>query len=193
MTLRDSLLGLLLLSISISTPATAQIENTATLYYDTSFSGTAQRDSETVVSTVVVSADLGLSASSNPSFLYGESMVTVTVEVENFGPSNSTGSDVVLEPPAGTSFASSVDGCFDSGDFVECPVDPLAVSATTSRSFVLNVPAVGTATLELEGSVNGLDTDGDSGNDSVTLAIGYAIFLDGFESGNTSAWSATVP
>jgi electron transfer flavoprotein alpha/beta subunit len=123
------------------------------------------------------------------------------VTLENAGPSNASDVAVEITPtlPPGVNPVSIVPsaGNFSSGVWSHAN---LAAGVSRTLTVTLNVtggatPAVDAITMAaaVTGANEPLILTGDDSASESTSIVPPAIFEDGFESGDTSAWSATEP
>ncbi len=186
---------------NIDTGATGTLTNTATVSVpatmgDPSLGNNSATDSDPLVP----EGDLSISKTDGVSAVVPPTVLVYTIVVDNPGPSDAFGAQVQdFFPPEVTNVEWLCNGagggtCQADGDGdIEESVDlPAGGSVTfTAIADTAGGPgdvAVNTATV---GPPAGF-TDPTPGNNSATDVTIYAIFLDGFESGDTSAWSAVV-
>jgi uncharacterized repeat protein (TIGR01451 family) len=130
--------------------------------------------------------------------------LTYTIIATNSGPSDVPGATVADSFPAellGVSWTCVAAGgasCTGSGagdiaDTVDLPVGGAATyTATATLDPAASGILVNTATIQCPGGVIELDPTDNTATDTDDI-LGNELFADGFESGDTSAWSATVP
>ena len=139
-------------------------------------------------------ADLSVSLTATPDpVLVGED-VTYNITVTNNGPADATGITLTNTLPEHSSFMSSTpEGlCNETDGVVNCPLGDLPNAQSTVITVVVTAESEGVLTSEV--SVSSVEADPNALNNSVSVDIeavlpSSVIFLDGFESGNTSAWS----
>jgi uncharacterized repeat protein (TIGR01451 family) len=168
------------------------------------YSISATVDSETVSAgvTIVAWADLGITVTPESQHLDNGEFAEFTVTVSNDGPVPAPASVVVVDLPAeltGVAWTCVGNGggvctAAGSGD-VDDLVD-LPVGSSVVYSLGGNVPDPFSGSLELTASVApaaGItDPDTDDNSDTADIIAVERIFDDGFESGDTTAWSTTV-
>jgi uncharacterized repeat protein (TIGR01451 family) len=156
----------------------------------------AANDATVETTTVVVETDLAVAASSAPNPMVEGDQLTYSVVVDNFGPSDSTGAILTLALPAGVTFVSATPGsptCEEAGGTVTCSVDALGSGAEASFEVVVDVPVGIEGVISATAEVAADEADPVAGNDTVVVETTVlddmtTIFLDGFESGDTSRW-----
>jgi uncharacterized repeat protein (TIGR01451 family) len=166
------------------------------------FQGSYQGNSDVFVAVIdgaTTTADLGvvMTDSADPASI-GEDL-TFTVTITNSGPDAAGGvrlTDVVLgntvfvsaTPTQGTCTAVTFFGEQD----VSCQLGALASGASATVDIVVNPAAEGTITSTARVASNVADPDGlDNERVETTTALDL-IFADGFETGDTSRWSAVA-
>ncbi len=160
-------------------------------------------DSETVSAgvEVVAWADLAVSIDPEVQYLDDGDTAELTITVTNDGPVDAMGSAVVVDFPvelasAGWTCAGSGGGvCSASGtgDIDETVDLPVGGSVVYTASGTLPDPFTSSITVTASAATPVGVTDPDAGNnDAEGHVIAVHIFSDGFETGNTSAWSTTV-
>jgi len=120
-----------------------------------------------------------------------------TLQVDNAGPDTATSLTVTDTLPAGVIFGGASGtgwSCSESTGTVTCTRAELAPGSAPAITISVTSPAGGT-TLENTASVSSADRDSNSSNDqdsesTVILEGASSIFADGFETGDTSEWSA---
>ena len=183
------------LTCQIEASATGTLNHTATISTPL-LDAVAGNDSATDENTLVPDADLALTKIPSDRSLVSGDTVTYTFTVQNLGPSTSTGGLVTDTLPANLSFVSSGE-CTEIKAFVSCAFGPLLPGATVQASFLAQTPMGlpdGTQILNTA-NLNGNEDDSVAANDTAmsTVTIETPFFADGFESGDTSAWSNQVP
>ena len=138
--------------------------------------------------------DLGLSVSS-PNVVSGDE-IEITATIRQSGPSDSSGGMVFDALPAELEFLDSAD-CVELAGFLECQIPPLTVGETATATYRVRVAAGLSpgASIDNEAVTVADDDDPNTANDvdGFTLYVVDPLFRDGFESGNTSAWSSSLP
>lgn len=174
----------------VDAAATGMLANTANVTHvtDTDSGNNSATDTDTLVAETDLSVSL---VADSLSAVAGETSV-FTATVTNNGPSPSTGGTLTSPLGPDVTFSSSAD-CTESGAVVTCAIGALAASEQVSVSYILLVNgglADGATPINVA-SITGNETDSTGGNnaDSVTLTVESPIFVDGFESGDTSAWT----
>ncbi|MBZ0111666.1 MAG: DUF11 domain-containing protein, partial [Thermoanaerobaculia bacterium] len=161
----------------------------------------AANDAAMETTTVVVETDLAVTGSSTPNPMIEGDQLTYTVGVTNLVPSDSTGGTLTLALPAGVVFQSATPGsptCEEAGGTVTCVVAAIGSGADTSFAVLVDVPVGIEGIISATADVSANDPDPVASNDNLTIETTVlddmtTIFVDGFESGNTSRWSATEP
>jgi uncharacterized repeat protein (TIGR01451 family) len=146
-------------------------------------------------------ADLGVTLDDGGGVVIEGTTLTYTITVANSGPNDVTGATVIdTFPPeltgvSWTCTASSGSSCSGSGsgnlstavDLLSGGTATFTASGTAPPSQA--APLSNTATVTVPAGV----VDPVSANDSATVETFVALFADGFESGDTSAWSSAIP
>ena len=179
----------------VAPDATGTLINTAIITADQT-DDNAANDSATDTDTLVPSADLSLELSADPlDAVPGEETVLLAT-LSNDGPSTSNGSQISATLPAGLTFVSSSECGHQNGDIL-CPVGDLDPGEEITGQVTVLVDGGLTdgteITVEASLSADAPDPDAADNTDSVTLVVATPLFRDGFETGNTSAWSTTFP
>ncbi|MEM1180516.1 MAG: CARDB domain-containing protein [Acidobacteriota bacterium] len=181
--------ALLLLAPAASAASGGNLENIASVTHN---GGTTNLS--TAITQIKIRTDLGVTASASPDPIFAGTEFTVTLQVENFGPSNSNGFSVELQTSDDVSFVSSPDNCtLDTGGAV-CGLGSLPVGDTAEFSILWSFLESLTGPIVVDVRVFPDNIDSVADNDVVVLSIPIdpAFFLDGFEDGTTDAWSNTV-
>ncbi|MCP4657891.1 MAG: DUF11 domain-containing protein [bacterium] len=171
---------------------TATIDSLVTDFNPADNTGT---DDDTVL---VPEADLSVTKSDASDPVVVDSSLTYTINAGNNGPSQATSVLITDVLPAEVSFV-GVEGtgwvCNQLSGSVSCTRPSLGVGAAPGITLTVTTPAdPGVITNNVP--VGGADLDPNAGNNSsseTTTVLEDFIFVDGFESGDTSAWSSTVP
>jgi hypothetical protein len=167
------------------------------------YSVSATVDSETVSAAVEVIAWADLAVSIDPEVqnLDDGDTADLTITVTNDGPVDAMGSAVVVDFPielasAGWTCAGSgggVCGASGTGDIDETVDLPVGGSVVYTASGTLPDPFTSSITVTASAATPEGITDPDlENNDAEGDVVAVHIFSDGFESGDTSAWSTTV-
>ncbi|MEM1181517.1 MAG: hypothetical protein AAGM22_24450 [Acidobacteriota bacterium] len=126
-------------------------------------------------------------------------VVEVTIRVSNAGPSATGGGQAAIFFPSGVNFADSEDCVLLPPDDIQparigCDFSVAAPSVVQEFSFRLAVDIDAGSPLSLTGVASSLEEDPDFANNSAAteIVVEPPLFADGFESGDTSAWSAQV-
>ncbi len=166
-------------------------------------SGVAELDlsnnSVTTPTTVInASVDLVLDLVGSPSEVAAGDELTFHSTVTNLGPAGAGGGLILTTLSPELSFVSSPDGCTADGGPVSCPLGPITAGADVTLRFVaavdaLAVPGAVSTVSTVLGSASDPNLDNNTAT-AVTSIVDAAtiIFRDGFESGDTSAWSQTL-
>jgi uncharacterized repeat protein (TIGR01451 family) len=185
--------------------AVGTVTNTATVATAAGVSDpSAANDSATDVDDLTLEADLAITKNDGVASVEPGDPVTYTIVATNPGPSDALAATVEDHfPPelidcewtcAPASGALCTGGPV-AGDLVDSVDLPAGGSATYTASCTVDPGAefselANTATITAPAGVSDPEPDDDSATDTDS---GPVIFADGFESGDTSAWSATVP
>jgi uncharacterized repeat protein (TIGR01451 family) len=188
----------------INAGATGNLVNTATVTAPVGTTDASGNNSATDTDTLTPQADLQIAKTDNVTEATPGGMLTYKIIVSNPGPSNAPGSTVTDNPPAAcTSFNWTCIGsgggtCNASGSgAMSSPASlPAGGSVTYTAICPVNLSATGTivntATVAVGATVIEINSSNNQDTDSDT--VGPApLFANGFESGNTSAWSITTP
>ncbi len=183
------------LDCDIAPQATGNLTNTASILAD-QVDGNASNDTDFDTDSLEPSADLVLELSADSlDAVPGEETVLLAT-VSNDGPSTSSGSQIHATLPTGLTFVSSP-GCGHQDGDILCLVGNLDPGAEVMGQVTVLVDGELADGIEItvEASLSGddPDPDADDNTDSVTLVVATPLFHDGFETGNTSGWSTTVP
>lgn len=185
-----------LITVVVDADASGTITNEASVASDTPESNPGD-ESTSEPTLLETSADLQLTMTDFPDpALVGEE-ISYALTVTNDGPSTAT--DVVLTHllPGATTFTSATPAglCTETGAIVTCNLGILDSGASAVVTIAVTTDVAGTSLHEA--SISSADNDPDNGNNTtselttVTLPQNF-IFADGFESGDTTAWSATT-
>ena len=193
---------------SVSGSASGSLTNTATVTApagtpDPNPANNSATDIDTVDSTPT--ADVAITKTDGATTATPGTSVTYTIVASNSGPSAASTVTVT------DNFAAVLSGCsttcigFGGGTCTAGPIFgnlstnanlPAGGSATYTATCNISAAATGnlvnTATATVGGSVTDPVPDNNSATDSDAL-LSLTIFIDGFESGGTEQWSATVP
>jgi uncharacterized repeat protein (TIGR01451 family) len=125
----------------------------------------------------------------------GDSL-SYTITVTNNGPLPATSVTVTDTLPGEVVFVSSTPGspdCTFASDTLTCDLGAMAPTDTTQITIetVLDHPVWGS--FGNTASVGADETDPILSNNTVTIDTIIAIFVDGFETGDTDRWSETAP
>ncbi|MEM6796899.1 MAG: hypothetical protein AAF725_23195, partial [Acidobacteriota bacterium] len=148
------------------------------------------------VTPVLERTDLSLAASAFPNPITGGNLVNLVVEVENLGPSNSTGFTLEVTLSDTLTFESSPDNCsIDSSGAVCGFSGSFAVSTSMEFRLLLGFQDVMTEETSLSLRLFPDDVDPAPGNDSadLTLIFDTPFFFGGFEDGTADEWSRVFP
>ena len=124
----------------------------------------------------------------------GDTLVYV-LDLTNHGTDNATGVFVTDELPADSVFATGSTSCVHATGTVTCSVGDLAALGTVSFFIEVTVGDPPGGTLVNTATATATEQDPDPANNSeaeTTRVDASLIFADGFESGNTAAWSGVV-
>lgn len=168
-------------TFQVSPSATGSITNTAQVSSTTADPDADSTDlSATAVSTVVTSANLGVTKSGPPTAAAG-SNVTFTVTASNFGPSDATNVALTDLVPAPTTYVSATQTsgpAFTCDTDIDCTIATFPAGATAAFTFVFAVPAEATGTITNTATIDSPVTDPSSGNDSSTVMTAIAPTAD---------------
>ncbi len=182
---------------AIDPAATGTLSNTAMIsspYIDDQLANNNAIDDDTVL---VPEADLSVTQVDAPDPVNVRDALAYTIQVSNLGPSREPLVLVTDVLPPEASFV-GVDAtgwlCSHFSGSVTCTRSILDVGSAPAITLTLSPPAYETVITNHVG-VSGTEIDPDSGNNSSaeTTTVEGLIFVDGFESGDTSAWSSTLP
>jgi uncharacterized repeat protein (TIGR01451 family) len=145
---------------------------------------------------IVEGPDLEIGMAAAPDPVGSGDPLTYTLTVTNNGPLSATAVTVTDTLPAGLIFVSSTPGtpdCSFSGGTLTCDLGTMAPTDTAQITIdaVLDHPVWGT--LSNTAAVSASESDPIMANNSATLDTLIALFVDGFESGDTTRWSAASP
>jgi uncharacterized repeat protein (TIGR01451 family) len=118
---------------------------------------------------LVPEADLAISQSASPSSVYTGEEVTVTLNVENNGPSTASSVTATAILPENALFVSASSGCTPSGNSVVCSRGDLAAGGSTQASIIVRPQSIGTLTVS--GAVSSETTDPLPGNNNSSIDI----------------------
>jgi uncharacterized repeat protein (TIGR01451 family) len=151
-------------------------------------------------------ADLSVALSDTPDPVIAGQPLTYDLVVTNQGPDGATGVELVVSLPPEVAFVAAAPGapaCVHSGQplggTVTCTLGAIAASAMVPVEITVGVdPSAGSAiAATATATADQLDpdiADNDAGEATTVQPAGPGpIFSDGFESGDTSAWSGAVP
>jgi len=193
---------------SVSGSASGTLTNTATVTApggvpDPNPANNSATDIDTLI--VAPTADIAITKTDGAATEIPGTLVTYTIVATNAGP-NAAPTVTVAD-----TFAASLSGCSTtcvaSGGAV-CTAGPLlgnlstnanlpaGGSATYTATCTLSLAATGTLVNTATATVGGGVADPAPGNNSATdtdTLLSLTIFVDGFESGGTGQWSASVP
>ncbi len=190
-------------SATVSAGASGVLVNTATVTAPGGVTD-ANPGNNTATDSNVLSpeADLAVSKSDDQDSVAPGETITYSITVNNGGPSNAIGatvSDVFPAEFTGVSWTCVGAGggsCTAAGSgHINDTVDlPGGASVTYSATGTVSAGAIGTLDNTATATAPGGVLDPNSSNNSATDSdhVEDPVFADGFESGNTSAWSVTV-
>lgn len=205
---------LVLFSVNVITPAPAgfeSISNTVSVADDGSQGAdpTPANNTTTVATPVDAAPDLALTNQDNGSVTMAGGAVAFTLGIANVGNQDASGVTVSQLVPDSTTFlaASSTAGwdCVPdpgAGSFCTLGLGSLTFSSSTQASFTVEVSdpvangvtaVISSASVEDDGASGADPNPGDNDAVASTEIILDAVFVDGFESGDLSTWSDTVP
>jgi uncharacterized repeat protein (TIGR01451 family) len=135
-------------------------------------------------------ADLSLDMTSDSDVLVEGQSVVISLTVENLGPHQVSSAMVTNTLPVGLEYESDTcAGTFAAGIWT-WRAGGLTVGETTSCHLTLRVGLGAPSTLVNAASVTSERSDPVAGNDDAVVSLTAAFFADGFESGDTGAWTA---
>ncbi|MCP4660615.1 MAG: DUF11 domain-containing protein [bacterium] len=182
----------------IDPSATGTLSNTATIssaFPELILDDNSATDDDTVL---IPEADLSVTQNDVPDPVSFSESLTYTMGVSNEGPSLATAILLVDALPPEVSFV-SVSGpgwlCEEISGAVTCSLPSLNVGAAPEITLTVTAPAF-EGVVSNQVAVSGAEIDPNTGNDSsseTTRTVPPILFADGFESGDTSAWSSTLP
>ena len=140
-------------------------------------------------------ADLSLRLRDQPDTQAVGDEVTLTVDVDNLGPSPAETVVVTATLPRELAFADSATCTEDAGE-VTCAFGDLAASTGAAATLTVTAVLDGTATVAATVSSETFDPDpsnDDAESETTLVPTRDFIFGDGFESGDFSEWSSVLP
>ncbi|MEM9596893.1 MAG: CARDB domain-containing protein [Acidobacteriota bacterium] len=142
-----------------------------------------------------IRTDLGLSIAAAPNPIVFGNEVTITLRVENFGPSNSDGFSVELQLPDEVSFDSSLDNCSPDTGGAVCGSSFIEVGSSIDVRVVLTFPESFAGPIFGDARVypDNIDQVDENDSASVLIPIDRPFFFDNFEDGTLDAWSSIFP
>lgn len=187
-------------SCQVASGATGSLVNTATVTAPAGTTDAAGNNSATDTDTLTPQADLRITKTDGVTIATPGSTLAYLIVASNPGPSNAPGSTIADNPPAAcTSFnwsCSAFGGatCSASGAGAMNTQATLPPGSRVEYTALCAVSAAATGTLVNTATVSAAAgvTDTSAGNNSATDTdtLGPApLFANGFESGNTSAWT----
>jgi uncharacterized repeat protein (TIGR01451 family) len=145
---------------------------------------------------IMIGADVEVTVSDSADPVPSGDPLIYTVTVTNNGPLDATSVTLIDTLPAEVIFISSTPGspdCVFSSGTLTCDLGTLAPA--TSAEVVIDVdldhPVHGT--LSNTATVTAAENDPITANNQATENTTVGLFIDGFESGDTTAWSSAVP
>lgn len=169
----------------VAPSATGSVENTATVS-TTTIDPAGGNNSDSVLSTVATSANLGVTKSGPATALPGQD-ISYQVTVTNAGPSDAANVTLTDTVPANTTFVSATQNSgpvFSCTSAISCTIASFASGATATFTFVMNVSPSATGSVENTASISSTTTDPAGENNSSTVVSGiFAADLDVFKSG----------
>ena len=188
---------------NIQATAIGALSNTATATVGGVTDPATGNNTATDTDTLVPTADVSITKTDGSPTATPGAPVTYTIVVTNAGPSAAPTVNVLdLFPPTLTSCATTCVGAGGGlctavpvvGNVNENANLPVGGSATYTASCTVSLSATGTLANTATATVAGGGTDPNTADNSATDTDTLpAIFLDGFESGDTLQWSSTVP
>jgi uncharacterized repeat protein (TIGR01451 family) len=190
---------------TIDADAVGTLENTATIEPPAGVSDpVAGNDSATDVDALEPTGDLSITKTDGEPWVIPPATLTYTIQVMNPGPSDALA--VQVEDPfpaevanvqwtcAGVGGGSCVEaGSGDIDESVDLPAGgAVTFTATADTAGDPGESAVNTATLAAPGGFTDPNAANDSATDVTQYVDGFEIFMDGFESGDTSAWDTST-
>ena len=135
-------------------------------------------------------ADLSLDMSSDADVLVEGQSVVLSLTVENLGPNQVSSATVTNMLPFGLEYESDTcAGTFAAGVWT-WRAGGLTVGETASCQLTLRVGEGAPSALVNTAIVSSERNDPNAGNDAAVVSLTAAFFADGFESGDTDAWTA---
>lgn len=187
---------------TISAAATGSLVNTATVGSSASDPVPAN-NTATDTDTLVPTADVAITKTDGSETEVAGTPVTYTITVTNAGPSNAASVTVA------DTFVAALSGCSTTcvgsggascapgpvlGNISDDASIPAGATATYTATCLISASAYGNLVNTATATVGGAATDPVPGNNSSTdTDLLNSIFIDGFETGDTSQWSATQP
>jgi uncharacterized repeat protein (TIGR01451 family) len=145
---------------------------------------------------IIEGPDLEIEMTSSPDPVPSGGSLTYTVTVTNNGPLTATSVTVTDTLPGDLTFVSSTPGapdCTFSTDTLTCDLGTMAPTETGQITIETNLDHPVWGGISNTASVTATETDPDPLNNTATIDTVVGIFHDGFETGSTDRWSATVP
>ena len=135
-------------------------------------------------------ADLSLDMTSDTDVLVEGQSVVISLTVENLGPHEVSSATVTSTLPFGLEYESDTcAGTFAAGVWT-WRAGGLTVGETSNCHLTLRVGMGAPSMLVTTASVASERSDPVAGNDDAVVNLSAAFFADGFESGDTGAWTA---
>lgn len=190
---------------TIASDATGVLSNTATIAPPAGIvDPVGSNDSSTATSSLVPTGDLSITKTDGEPWVIPPATLTYTIQAMNPGPSDALGVGVEDSFPSEVTNvqwtcsgagggACAASGAGDIDELVDLPAGAaVTFTATADTAGDPGESAVNTATLTPPGSFTDPNPANDSATDVTHYVDGLEIFMDGFESGDTSQWDGTV-
>ena len=188
---------------TVSPDATGTVDNTATVSGSSASDPDPANNTSTDSDTVVAEVDLAITKTDMSCYVLPGGSTTYTITVTNPGPSSGIGAAVVDSFPveftsvnwtcaASGGATCTASGSGDINDTVDVPPGGTLVYSAVAT---VDAGAVGSVsnTATVEPAMGVTDTDLTNNESTDTDALELPVFCDGFESGNTDAWSSVQP
>jgi len=151
------------------------------------------------VNVEVGGADLSVSIVASLSVVLPGDDLSYTVSVANAGPVTATSVELTTTLDSELTFLSSTPGapdCTESSGVVTCDLGSIDSGNGTVVSVLVNVPGGATGPITSTSTVTATEPDpnGSNNTDEATTTVDLElIFVDGFETGDTTRWDLTTP
>jgi len=189
----------------IDSDSTADVMNTASIDVPLgTVDPVAANDTSGTTTTLLPSGDLSITKTDGVPWVIPPATLTYTILADNPGPSDALGVAVDDQFPVevtnvnwtcvgSTGGLCAASGAGDISELVDLPAGAaVTFTATADTNGVPGDIVLNTATVTEPGEFTDPNSSNNSATDQTNYVLGSEIFMDGFESGDTSAWSATT-